>query len=129
MTQPELLDFLLNTESLLSVLRSQAESTRGASSPTLKLMLPDIEAQLLKTKEAIAFFRNTANRMKTERFFEDEMLRWSEQERSQAQLLGLGSAGARDRDQVPTEEQKALSRQLDEMIENARRPALQLPDR
>jgi len=67
--------------------------------------------------------------MKTERFFEDEMLRWSEQERSQAQLLGLGSAGARDRDQVPTEEQKALSRQLDEMIENARRPALQLPDR
>ena len=129
MTQPELLDFLLNTESLLSVLRSVAESTQGASSPTLKLMLPDIEAQLLKTKEAIAFFRNTANRMKTERFFEDEMLRWSEQERSHAQLLGLGRAGARNRDQVPTEEQKALSRQLDEMIENARRPALQLPDR
>jgi hypothetical protein len=125
-TQPELLDFLLNTESLLSVLRSQAESTKGASSPTLKLMLPDIEAQLLKTKEAIAFFRNTANRMKTERFFEDEMLRWGEQERSQAQLLGLGRAGASP---VPTEEQKAFSRQLDEMIENARRPALQLPDR
>ena len=29
---------------------------------------------------------------------------------------------------VPNEEQKAFSRQLDEMIENARRPALQLPE-
>jgi hypothetical protein len=67
--------------------------------------------------------------MKTERFFADEMLHWSERERSQAQLLGLGRAGARDKDQVLTEEQKAFSRRLDEMIENARRPALQLPDR
>ena len=39
-------------------------------------------------------------------------------ERIQAELAG-----------VPTEEQKALSRQLHEMIENARRPTLQLPDR